>query len=234
MLFSYQQRVQLLLADVKQVTFNPADLTTYINTARGQVAGDGECVRRFGTLAITQNTQGYPFGQISGLGSDVSGPINVRNMQYALGAGFRYITPKSFEWFSLYYFDNPLAPQGPPNVWAQLGQGTAGTLYFGPVPDMGYTLQCDTVCNPIALTLDSSAEALPQFWQDAVPFLAAWYALMSAQASGVNVDPDKMYQRYETFKDRARRFATPSVLPGIYPQTPDLVAANRFGQANVG
>lgn len=234
MLFSYMQRVQLLLGDVRQVTFNPQDLISYINTARGQIAGDAECVRRLGSLALTQGTQPYAFSAVTGLGTDVKGPINVRNTWYGIGSGFTYVSPKSYEWYSVYYLDSPLAVQGPPDVWAQFGQGNSGTIYFGPTPDTAYTVQTDTVCTPVDLANDTTPEAIPVFWTDAVPFLAAWYALMNAQSMGSQADPDKMFGRYEAFRDRARKFANPSVLTGIYPQSADPAMANRLGMAKAG
>lgn len=45
-LLSYRQQVSRLCGDVTGALFNPFDLDIYINLARGQVASEGQCVRR--------------------------------------------------------------------------------------------------------------------------------------------------------------------------------------------
>ena len=40
MLFQYQQQTQRLIRDTRQELVNPDDLVTFINEARGQLAGE--------------------------------------------------------------------------------------------------------------------------------------------------------------------------------------------------
>lgn len=231
MLFSYLQKTQLLLSDKTQEAFNVADLTSYINTSRGQVAGDAECIRAIGALDTVQATQTYQFSAITGFPTGVASAINVRTIWYSLGAGQQYITPKSYEWVGLYYTNNPLAPQGPPRVWSQYAQGNTGSLFIGPIPDAVYALQLDTVCAPIALVDDTTVELIPGFWQDAVPFMAAFYALLYAQKFD---DAKEMFGLYEKYRDRARQFANPSVLPGIWEQAQDPTMPAKLGLQKAG
>ena len=120
--------------------YAPADLTAFINTARGQIAGEGACIRRDLTLAVTSASIVYPFSAIS-LGSDTSiaGVINVRTAWYQAGGGRVWMAPRPFEWFSLYELNNPgTTPAGVPKTWSQLGQGAGtsatqgGSLYISP------------------------------------------------------------------------------------------------------
>jgi hypothetical protein len=85
------------------------------------------------------------------------------------------------------------------------------------------------VCFPITLASDSDPEAIPYLWTDAVPYFAAYLALLSAQSQARQADAERMFSRYSEFLNRARRFATPSVLSGIYPQNPSPVMQNQLG-----
>lgn len=225
-LFGYQQQVQLLLADVTQEKFNPGDLATYINEARGQIAADGECIRAMATTATTQGVSSYAYTSFTTSASGVGGVGNIRSIWYGVGTGQQYVCPKGFEWFGLYYLNNPLAPQGPPDVWSLQGQGLAGTVYLGPTPDQAYTLTADAVCYPVNLTSDSTAEAIPAYWTDCVQFLACFYALINASMQD---DADRMFRRYALYRDRARQFSNPSVLPGIWAQSVDRTLPNKLG-----
>jgi hypothetical protein len=225
-LFGYLQKVQLLLRDVTQERFTIGDLTTYINEARAQVAGDGECIRAFGSTTMVPGTQVYPFSAVTGFATGVGGANQIRSIWYGLGGGQQYVTPKTFEWLTLYYLNDPLGLRGSPKVWAQFAQGTSGSFYIGPTPDAAYTLMADAVCYPAALVDDKTIEAIPLYWQDAVQFLASFFALFNADQPD---EADKMYRRYELFRDRARKLANPSLLPGIWSQAQDVTLPAKLG-----
>ena len=66
MLFSYMQDVQRFLREQRQELLNPADIISYINRARRDVAGFAQCVRRLTpsasfvkTIAVTAGGSGY-------------------------------------------------------------------------------------------------------------------------------------------------------------------------------
>ncbi|MDE2105452.1 MAG: hypothetical protein KGL39_49955, partial [Patescibacteria group bacterium] len=155
-----------------------------------------------------------------------------------VASGFTWVRPRPFEWFTFYRLNNPVPQQGAPNEWSQYGQGSApqpslqtsgGSIYVDPVPDAAYSLQLDCACYPITLALDTDPEAIPYLWTDAVAYFAAYLALLSAQAQARQADANRMYERYVEFVNRARRFSTSSVLPGIYPQNPSPVRQNQLG-----
>lgn len=228
MLISYQQTTRRLLNDVAFVKVNDFDLRDWINLARGQVAGQGKCVRQYASLTLAIGIRSYTFSQIvfpTGT-QGIAGPNDARMIWYQIASGQRLITPRPFEWFGQYHLNNPVPDSGVPQVWAQLGQGQNGTLFFDPLPDDTYVCPVDVECAPVPLMDDTTFEAIPPLWQDAVPFYAAWYALLQDQKPQ---EAEMMIKRFTELMVRARGAATPDVLPDIYEQIPDVTLQNKLG-----
>ena len=234
----------LQLPAAPSTLYPPPLLTNYINIARGQIAGEGQCIRRIGTLTTTIGTRNYNFSSIVFGVNSVQGAINVRRIMYNVGTGQKWIKGKSWAWFDFQRFNNPVPTSGPPTEWAQYSQGSAGTgaitgagvgtmlsgsFYIDPLPDFAYTLNCDATCYPTALAADADAEALPYLWTDAVPYFAAYLALMSAQTSTRIQQATQLYGLYEQFMQRARTFANPELNNFAFDQSQDMTRANRFG-----
>lgn len=238
------------LTDTKNLLQNPTapsslydtvSLTRWINIARGQVAGEGECVRLFATIDTVVDQRAYSFASLNtgvSATNGIAGIIHVRDVLYTLGAGARKLTPRGWEWFQQFYLNTAVPVSGEPRRWSQYGQGAAapsggsnasGTFYLDPPPDQVYSLQLDCVCYPIPLVNDSTKEALPYLWTDAVPYFAAYYAYLSAQTGARQADAERMYAHYETFLQRARQAANPSVLRWQYPQSTDPTQLNKIG-----
>lgn len=209
--------------------YSTADLTAHINTARGQLAGESECVRVMGTLTMTAGTRIYSLSTINvSAAPGVSGVFNARILQRVVGDGLRWMRP--FEWprFSQYYLNRVVPVSGQPEIWSQFGQGASGSIYVDPVPDTGYTASVDCVCRPVDLIDDSTPDAIPYPFSDAVPFFACYYALLGAQSQARQADADRMMERYEEFKNRARAMSNPSVLPLLYEGRQDPTMANKL------
>ncbi len=151
--------------------------------------------------------------------------MRLANFSVPGASGATYVRPRAWEWFHLYYLSQTVPTAGPPEVFAQYGQGANGTLWFN-LPDFPYVVSLDTVCYPMNLVDDSTYEVLPYLWTDAVPYYAAWLGMQNEQRQG---DADKMMERYKELMGRARAASTPSVLPGIYQQQPDPFISNRLG-----
>jgi hypothetical protein len=201
--------------------YDPAQLTTSINTARTWVAGESQSIKVIGTLAITSGNRGpYAFSSISLAGATgVQGVLNVRMARLTVTGGQAPLSPRSWPWFQEYNFSPGLAA-AQPIEWAQYGEGENGTLYFSPPPNANFTANLDCVCVPNALAVDADPEAIPALWTVAVPYFAAYLALLAAQTGARVQDAQRMLQLYELFTDRARKFATPDVVPQQYPQSP--------------
>jgi hypothetical protein len=225
--------------------YTTANLTMWINIARGQVAGEGECIRQFGTINTVIGQQAYPF---SGINTGVSatngiqGVLSINSLSYNVGGGSLWMTPRPWPWFSLYNMNNAAPGNGPPTEWSQFGQGAApgsgngqasvggGSFYVSPAPDLAYTINCNAVCYPIPLVLDTDPEAIPYLWTDAVPFFAAYFALMSAQTGARYSDAAQMYKgHYDEFMDRARKQSNAGVDRWLYSQAADPAQATKMG-----
>lgn len=242
MLTSYLAATSSLLQNpaAPNPLYSTASLTTFINSARGQLAGESEAIRFMGTLPLVAAQRVYPFTSISLSGAaGVQGVLNARMLWYQVGQGQKMIRPRPWEWFGLYELNTAVPKSGAPKVWAQYGQGAeaqavpfpveGGSLYISPLPDTVYTCPVDCVCYPIPLVDDTTPEAIPYLWTDAVPYYAAYLALLSAQTGVRTQEAQGMFKLYSEFVQRARRASTPSVLPGIYPQNPSPVRANQLG-----
>ena len=237
MLTSYQNLTAQLLQNPAAPTalYGTPLLTTYINIARGQLAGETGCIRVIGTLTTVIGQQSYPLSSIVlPTASGIAGVLRVNTIWLQLpgATGQGWLTPRPFEWFSLYSINNLAPVNGPPTSWSQYAQGAAppaggafvgGSIFFDPIPDLAYPLQLDCACYPIALATDSTREAIPFLWTDAVPFFAAYFALLSAQTSARTRDAGEMLQYYNLFVRRALLANTPTVSSWMYQGASDPV-----------
>jgi hypothetical protein len=243
LLTAYETQTKRLLQNPAAPTalYATTDIDSWINIARGQLAGEAECVRVLGTVSTVVGQRNYNFSAISTGNSattGVAGVIHVRRINFGIASGQQWLTPRAWPWFEFYHLNDPVPPSGLPAVWSQYGQGSAGTstgsgasgsFYIDPIPDDIYTLYCDCVCYPITLTDDNTVEALPYLWTDAVPFFAAYYALLSAQTNARQADAERYYGHYQTFVQRARQAANPSVLRHQYEQSSDPTMVAKLG-----
>lgn len=244
MLTVYETQVARLLQNPPAPTslYTTADIDSYINTARGQLAGEAECIRYLGTISTVVGQTTYNFSDIdTGVSATngVEAVINVRQMLYGLGNGKMWVPSRPWEWFLQYHLNNPvpIIGGGPPAAWSQFGQGAApgtsgsvagGTFYIDPAPDAVYTLYLDCVCYPIALADNTTVEAIPYLWTDAVPFYAGYYALLSSQTNARMADAERYFNMYLKFIQRARSAANPDVLRHQYSQAGDPIQANKI------
>jgi len=238
---NYLKQTMRFLREERQDLINAQDLIDYINIARGQVAGEGECIRQIGTINTSPSVSNYQFSSVTiGTASvtGIQGIINVKAITYSLNTpGQVFVAPRPWEWFTLYNLTGSTAT-GFPVIWSQYDQGAApppsggsnfgGSFYIYPMTTNGSqaTMYLDCVCWPITLINDSTIEAIPYLWSDAVPFLAAYYALIQLQ---LYERADQMFNSYQRFMQRARQFANPSVQRWQYEQASDPVVINKLG-----
>lgn len=225
----------LQLPPAPSTLYAPALLTQFINTARGQLAGEAKCVVFKGTMLLQEAVQEYPFSAVlasipvtQGIGSIV----NVEQIFLQLGTGFVKVRPRPWPWFSQYWLNNAAPQEGQPQVWAQYSSGVNGTFLLAPVPNFSYTALLDCTCLPIPLVDDTTVDAIPALWTDAVPYFAAYMALLSAQSAQRQGDANRMFERYTEFVNRARAAATPVILPGQYKQQPNLTRPNQLAMSS--
>ncbi len=197
-------------------------IDSYVNTARLQVAADGECIRFPATVTVSAQSLAFS-GITTNAANGVGSVLTVRSLK--IGNRLQ-ITIRSWEWFAAYNLS--MGRTGTPLEVAQQGQGINGTLFFDPAPTAPSpaTIDLDTVCLPIVLLTDATVEAIPPLWTEAVPFYAAWLGLMSLQRqAAANV----MMERYKEQMRRARQLSTPSELPDNLPGGAGAQAAAAHG-----
>jgi hypothetical protein len=231
-LISYETSVYALIQapSSPQPLIPTGTIDSYINTARLQVAAQGACIRQYLGLPLVAGQNQYPFAALTGLTSGVAGVYNIRQLWFTIpGAGTVWIPSRPFEYLGQYgALNNPTPKQGQPSMWAQFGQGENGSIFVDPFPDLPYACNADTLGVPTPLVTDATPEAIPPIWTLAVPFYAAWLALMQLQR---DADADKMFTRFQQQMALARNAANPDITMENWSQAPDPEMANRLAAA---
>jgi hypothetical protein len=96
---TYLQNTRLLLRDESFTAVNDFNLQRYVNQARGQIAGEAECIRNYATLTVDDTAQQYAFSSIT-LGTPstgIEGVLNVRKITFAVGSGQNRVTSREWE-----------------------------------------------------------------------------------------------------------------------------------------
>jgi len=247
----YVTRTQRLLQNPApaQGLYPTTVIQDYVNIARKQLAGEAQCIRRIGTIPTVVGQREYSFASVD-LGTSattgIAGAWNVRRINYGLGDGQQYVTPRPWEWFDQYCLNNPVPVDysstpgsHPPTTWAQYAQGSAaaasgsgqsGSFYVDPIPDDVWTLYLDCACFPITLVNDTTVEAIPYPFTDAVPFFAAYYALLGSQTQARRADAEAYYGYYQTFVQRARNISNAAVLTWQYEMADDPAQNGKAGR----
>lgn len=200
LLSQYQRLTRRLVNDPTFARINDFDLRDYINIGRAQVAADGECVRTNGQIAISAGLGFLPLANLPLGSAALSQALVARNA--TLNGVLVDIRP--WDWFVVFSMSNP----GPTPVMAHQGQGSFTNLYVSSLG--GGSLWVDVVALPVDLVDDTTPDAIPFPWVDAVAFYAVYYAYMAAQQQQ---DADNSMMRYRDMMRRARGETTSTYLP---------------------
>ena len=213
--------------------YSTSDLTSYVNQARTFLAGDMECCRTNGTLALAAGTQSYSFSSITFPAANTyTAPVYLRNVLLtALTGAVSTVFARPYPWFALYNLNTSSPLSTVPKEWAQQGQGDQGTVYFYPLPATAFTATIDIAAFPAPLVDDTTPDAIPNPFTLAVPYYAAYLAYLSAQRTQ---DAQGMYSLYRQYADQARTTVNGTVLAYQGAQPRDPAAAARFGQPKGG
>lgn len=119
-------------------------------------------------------------------------------------SNYRYSLPVyAFSVYQSMIRQYPFQYQYVPTFASQFGQGTNGSFYVYPLPSQTFQYELDCQCIPSDLTDDSSVEALPMPWTDAVPYFSAHLAM--AELANYNAAAyffqmyEKMAQNYSNY-----------------------------------
>lgn len=103
---------------------------------------------------------------------------------------------------------------GQPSVFANYGRGLNGSIYIYPIPSGSFGMDWDCYCLPVALVDDTTFEAIPGMWTDAVPYYAAYLYYLNAQRQ---TDADKWLKDYTRIMMENGAFADTPFVPTYYP-----------------
>jgi hypothetical protein len=218
-LTAYLTATQRLLHDTSGTRYPTIDLTAYINTARSQLALEGECVRvLYGAdYSTTNNTvtnqETYNLPTTVATNYGIKDVISVRSVSVNYGGqqGSNQYMLSQMDFTGLQAFYRFYGPNlvGNPAVWAFY----QNKIYLRPIPSQVYPMQWDTMCSVIDLVDNTTPEAIPYPFTDCVPYYAAYMAYLNSQREA---DAKAMKVIYEEFAGRARKFVQRTYAPNVY------------------
>lgn len=175
-----------------------ATISTYLATVASQEVY---------TLAAASTVLGTPSSD--GIGR----VIGVQSVSVAWGALKPTLDYLDWSGFQAYCRSYNILSQNYPAVWSQYGSGVAGKVYLWPIPSLQAPMEWDCYCWPIDLVDDTTADALPDPWCEAVQFRAGWYAYQNAQRRDDKEFAERSYRQY--LADN-RAGTTPTRIPSFY------------------
>jgi len=153
------------------------------------------------SAVITANNPGY------------SSVFAVQDITVSWGSFKPQLSKLPWSAFQAYFRAINTGMSNTPSYWSQLGRGTNSTVYLYPIPSQQAEMQWDCYCLPIALVDDTTVEALPLPWTEAVKWYAAYRAYMAAQRQP---DAQAMLGEYSRKMQSYSAVSSPAVVPQIY------------------
>ncbi len=151
----------------------------------------------------------FPLSQFPG----VAAPFAILDVAMIFN-GYRFAMRRyPFSAYQAYIRNYPRQYLYVPTIYSQFGQGAAGSLYMYPLPSQVYQFEADCLCLPMDLQDDGDYEALPDPWQDAVPYFAAQMCYLELQ------NFNSARAMIELYNERVRRYsdgARPRYMVGPY------------------
>lgn len=131
-----------------------------------------------------------------------------------LYANYRYsVAVYSFSTYQAKVRQYPYQYYYVPTIGAQYGQGVNGSMYLYPIASQPYQMEWDCFCLPQDLISDQSVEAIPQPWQDAIPWGMASLAFAELQ----NLNASKYYSdKMDDYIHKYSGIARPGRASNIY------------------
>ena len=167
------------------------------------------------TLAPPNTTsagqEAYPLPKNVCLTLGIKDVIGVRGVAVNFGSyGSNIYTLRYDDWTSFQaYYRVYQQLSGNPVIWTRYQD----TIFLRPIPSSAYPMNWDCQCSVVDLIDDTTPEAIPYSFTDAIPYFAAYLALMSAQRKD---DAKNMLDIYERFTKTGRRNVQSTFVPDIY------------------
>ena len=184
-------------------------------TISGAGSGATATANVTGVNQTTLNQEVYPFTSFTFPANPGYGSMFGLRSVSLIYANFRYSIPIwSFSRYQAEARAYPYAYKFVPQVGAQFGQGTAGSLYLYPIASQNWQLELDSYFLPQDLLVNEDYEAIPDPWTDAIPVFAAYLAFSELQ----NMNSAAfMKSQYDDFMHRYRAYVSPGRPSSPYP-----------------
>lgn len=217
-LTAYLTQTQALLHDASNQFWNATNLTTWVNLARKRIAAEGQCIRVLPTGVNTVVGQEvYNFStintQVTATNSGAQSIIFCQSIAVSWGALKPTLDYMIWNDFQAYLRSYSVVLQGQPAKWSQYGQGFGGSAYLWPVPSSIAPMDWDCICAPIPLVDDTTVEAIPDPWTDAIPYFAAYLGLMNSRRPE---EAKNMFSTYKEYMSGCRTWSDPMMVPSYY------------------
>lgn len=169
-----------------------------------------------GILTTTANQEVYTYAAASAVAMLQPGVGAIQGvLSVAVNQGAQKPVLRHWAWSYMQAYCRSYSAQvtNYPDIWAQYGQGTSGSMYLYPIPSDTFAMEWDCYCLPIDLVDDTTIEAIPYPWTSPVPYYATHLAYLNAQRKD---DAAAMLADYKTKMMEAGGFARPGVIPSMY------------------
>lgn len=148
------------------------------------------------------------------LTNGVKDVINVQQVSVnwgSYGSNLYTLIYKDWMWYQAFARQYPNV-SGNPSYWTRF-ENKQNAIYLRYIPSQAFPMQWTTVCSVVNLTDDTTAEAIPYSYTDAIPYFAAYLAMMSSQRKE---DAQNMLQIYNMFAATGRANFQSPIIESIY------------------
>ena len=175
-LSNYITQCRRLLHDANGNFYSDSELTDYINEARNRLVRDTGCLRTIQTTSTVTNQETYAFSSLPN-GEQTMDVINI-NLYWGYSRLPLLYRPWTDFNAQLRYWQNYT---GRPIAFSMYGPTS---FYLGPIPDQVYTMELDTVLEPLPLVTGTDVDPIPVPWTSPVAYYASHTAKFKEQSYG--------------------------------------------------
>jgi hypothetical protein len=173
------------------------------------------------TVAGREVYQFSTLNTLAALTPGVGGVIGLISVAAQWGAGNTYrpmLDRKIWSEFQAYFRVYANSQINFPAIWSSYGQGQKGSFYLFPVPSQQLAMDCDAFCSVVNLVDDTTPEAIPDPWTDAVPYYSSYLAFRNSQRQQDAVGAAGMLADYDRVMKECRAESELAFVPTYYDE----------------
>jgi hypothetical protein len=129
--------------------------------------------------------------------------INAIACQWGAGSVYKpTLQKRTWSWFQAHARVYSTSALNFPSYWSKYTQGDVGNFYLFPIPSQVMSMDIDAICLPIDLVDDTTIEAVPNTFTDAVAYYAAHLCYLNSSRA---TDAERMLQGFRRELAMARK-----------------------------